>query len=141
MLDGTTAPLVLADLMMSRNLALNSRKHIHVHIRGFTISAMCKEHKRRSKRGETLVDKDELIAMAQKEEGLLLKFEAEMRATGQARDPRQTDRADSPAPLEAPPRLHHPMVERIQHPSNLKDRLGTRVLYHEGPTSRAIVRR
>ena len=124
-----------------RNLALNSLKHIHVHIGGFTISVMSKEHKRRFGRGETLVDKDELIAMAQKEEGLLLEFEAEMRATGQVRDPRQTDRANSPAPLEAPPRLHHPMVEGLQHPSNLKDRLGARVLDHEGPTSRAIARR
>ena len=43
--------------------------------------------------------------MAQDEEGLLLEFEAEMRAAGQVPDPRQTDPADA-----NPPRLHLPIV-------------------------------
>ena len=44
--------------------------------------------KRRFERGVLLVDKDELMAIAQRKEGFLLEFEAEMRAAGQVPDPR-----------------------------------------------------
>ena len=87
---------------------------------------MRKEDKGRTKRGETLVNMDESISVAQEEE--LLEFEAEMRAAGQVPDPRQTGQADAPTPPKAPPRLHRPMFERLQHPSMLKDRVGARIL-------------
>ena len=66
----------LAGLMTLRNLALNKLNHIFVHIRGFIISTMRKEDKRRTRQGESQVNNDKLIAMAQEEEGLV---EVEMR--------------------------------------------------------------
>ena len=48
---------------------------------------MRKEDRNRTTRGETLVIKDELIAVAQEEEGLLLESEAEMRAAAQVPNP------------------------------------------------------
>ena len=49
---------------------------------------MMREDERRFERGVLLVDKDELMAIAQRKEGSLLEFEAEMRAAGQVLDPR-----------------------------------------------------
>ena len=86
--DEVAMPLLMARLMTTRGLTLNICKHIPAHISGFTMSAMHKEDKNRTRRGETLVNKDELIAMALEEEGLLLDFEAEMRAASQVPNPR-----------------------------------------------------
>lgn len=46
-------------------------KHILVHVRGFTISALRKEDKRRTTQGEPLVNKDEPNAMAQEKEAVM----------------------------------------------------------------------
>ena len=86
--DEVAMPLLMAGLMTSRGLALNLCKHIPAHTSGFKMSAMRNEDKNRTRRGETLVNKDELIAMAFEEEGLLLEFKAEMRAANQVPNPR-----------------------------------------------------
>ena len=81
--DEVALPLLTAGLMTSRGLALTLRRHIPVHIRKATLQAMMREDERRFERGVLLVDKDELMAIAQRKEGFLLEFEAEMRAAGQ----------------------------------------------------------
>ena len=58
------------------------------HIRRTTLNAMMREDERRFERGALLVDKDELMTIAQRKEGFLLEFEAKMRAAGQVPDPR-----------------------------------------------------
>lgn len=119
-------PLLLVGLM-----TLNLREHIPVHIRGFTISTMRKEDKSRTRCGEVMVNEDELIAMAQGEEGLLPEFEFEMRAAGQVLDPHQTQKAFAFSNVARsstrPPR---PMAERLQQLGNLKDRLGALIPGH-----------
>ena len=86
--DEVALPLLTAGLMTSRGLALTLRRHIPMHIRRTTLNAMMREDERRFERGVLLVDKDELRAIAQRKEGFLLEFEAEMRAAGQVPDPR-----------------------------------------------------
>ena len=64
--------------------------------------------------------------MAQKKEGFLLGFEAEMRAAGQVPDPRPINMVDilpSPENIPRPPR---PMAERLQRPGNIMGSLGAR---------------
>ena len=51
---------------------------------------MMREDEKRFEKGTLLMDKDELMALAQRKEGFLLEFEAEMRAAGQMPDPRPT---------------------------------------------------
>ena len=75
--------------------------------------------------------------MAQEEEGLLLEFEAEMRAADQVPNPRQMDLANLPTPPEAPPWLRRPVVERLQHP-NIH---GSATIVTKWATSRAIARK
>ena len=58
-------PLLTARLMTTRGLALNLRRHIPVHIRRITMSAMARKDKKRTQNTEPLVDKDEVIAIAQ----------------------------------------------------------------------------
>ena len=69
--------------MTSRGLALTLRRHIPIHIRRNTLNAMMREDERRFGRGAQLVDKDELMAIAQRKEAFLLEFEVEMRAATQ----------------------------------------------------------
>ena len=116
-----TVPLLTASVMTSRGLALNLRQHIPYHIHKATMAAITREDKKRVKKGEALVNKDELIVLAQEEESFLLEFEAEMRATGQVPEPRLVD-PDVPRPAR-------PMAERLGNAPirDIKDRLGTRV--------------
>ena len=88
------------------------------------MAAMTREDKKRVKKGEALVDKDELIVIAQEEESFLLEFEAEMRAAGQVPEPRLVDPATPDVPRPA-----RPMAERLGNAPvrDIKDRLGTRV--------------
>ena len=58
--DEVVMPLLTAGLTTSRGLALNLRQHIPAHIAS---PCMRKEDRNRTTRGETLVNKDELIAM------------------------------------------------------------------------------
>ena len=73
------------------------------------------------------MDKDELMALAQRKEGFLLEFEAEMRAAGQVPDPRPTaDDLLHPAP--PPPRPHRVVGDRLATQTrDVRDRLGTKV--------------
>ena len=68
--DDVAMPLLLTRLMTSRNLGLNLRRHSLVHIKGFTLVAVREGDKTAPNGGNSI--KDELIAMAQEEEGLLL---------------------------------------------------------------------
>lgn len=100
--DEVTIPLVIVGLMSSRGVALNLRKRIPIHIRRVTMSAMRREDQKRAKSTDPLVNKDELINIAQEEEGFLPKFEAEMRAAGQVTDPRPMESKDVlPSPTKA----------------------------------------
>ena len=80
--DEVAIPLLTACLMTSRGLALTLRQHLPIHIRKATLLAMKAEDKKRIRRGDALINKDELMKMAQAEKGFLLEFEAEMRAAG-----------------------------------------------------------
>ena len=64
--DEVALPLLTAGLMTSRGLALTLRRHIPIHIRRTTLTAMMREDERRFERGALLVDKDELMAIAQR---------------------------------------------------------------------------
>ena len=86
--DEVALPLLTAGLMTTRGLALNLRRHFPNHIRRATINEMMREDEKRFEKGTLLMDKDELMAPAQRKEGFLLEFEAEMRAAGQVPDPR-----------------------------------------------------
>ena len=66
--DEVALPLLTAGLMTSRGLALTLRRHIPMHIRRTTLNAMMREDERRFERGVLLVDKDELMAIAQRKE-------------------------------------------------------------------------
>ena len=62
--------------MTYRGLALTLRSHIPSHIKRAILNAMMHEDERRFEMGELLVNKDELMALAQKE-GFLSEFEPE----------------------------------------------------------------
>lgn len=81
--DEVALPLLTAGLMTSRGLALTLRCHIPLHIKRVTLTAMMRGDEKRFTKGQLLVDKDELMALAQKKEGFLSEIEAEMRAAGQ----------------------------------------------------------
>ena len=125
--DEVALPLLTAGLMTSRGLALTLRRHIPIHIRRNTLNAMMREDERRFERGVLLVDKDELMAIAQRTEGFLLEFEAEMRAAGQVPDPRPvSDDVVHQVVQTMPPRA---VGERSGNPRDardVRDRLGTR---------------
>ena len=104
--DEVALPLLTAGLMTSRGLALNLRRHIPIHIRRNTLAAMLREDERRFEKGKLLIDKDELMALAQRKEAFLLEFEAEMRATGQTPDPRMVE--DHQFGFPPPPRPSRP---------------------------------
>ena len=89
--DEVALPLLTVGLMTSRGLALTLRGHLPIHIRKATINAMLWEDKKRAKYQKPLLNKDELIKLAQDDEGFLLEFEAEMRAAGQEPDARQLE--------------------------------------------------
>ena len=124
--DEVAEPLLTAGLMTTRGLALILREHIPPHIRMATLGAMMREDMRRFKKGDALVDKDELLKMAQDSEAFLLEFETEQRAAGLTPDARHTEHGQ-PAPVlpKAPPR---PMEDRLGG-RDIKDRLGTRADY------------
>ena len=97
--------------MTTRELALNLREHIPPHIRKATRGAMMREDMRRFKKGDALVDKDELLKMAQDNEAFLLEFETEQRAAGLTSDARDTEpRPPAPIHSKAPP---CPMEDRL----------------------------
>ena len=65
------------------------------------------------------MDKDELLAIAQRKEGFLLEFEAEMRAAGQVPDPRPvSDDVVHQAVQTRPPRA---MGDRGGNPRDVRD--------------------
>ena len=105
--------------MTSRGPALTLRRHIPVHIRQTTLAAMMREDEKRFERGTLLVDKDELMAIAQREEGFLLEFEAEMRAASQVPDPRTV--SDDVVHQAIPPRPPRPMGDRGGNPRDVRD--------------------
>ena len=74
--------------MTTRGLALNLRAHIPAHIRKTTLGAMMRQDMIRYKKGEPLMDRDELLQLAQDAESFLLEFETEMRAAGLQPDAR-----------------------------------------------------
>ena len=134
--DEVAIPLLTAGLMTSRGLALTLRQHLPIHIRKATLLAMKAEDKKRIRRGDALINKDELMKMAQAEEGFLLEFEAEMRAAGQVPDPRPVEEGAIEPPLAARP--HRQMADRLgpqiaqelrdvlgMVPAALRDRVGT----------------
>ena len=63
--DEVALPLLTVGLMTIRGLALTLRRHIPIHIRRNTLNALMREDERRFERGAPLVDKDELMAIAQ----------------------------------------------------------------------------
>ena len=119
--DEVALPLLTTGLMTSRGLALTLRRHLPIHIRKVTINAMLREDKKRAKYQTPLLNKDELINLAQEEEGFLLEFEAEMRAAGQEPDARQSEEVGKVHDSSKPPRTRSP--DRKQHVP-IQDRLG-----------------
>ena len=101
-----------------------------MHIRRTTLTAMMREDEKRFERGALLVDKDELMAIAQCKEGFLLEFEAEMRAAGQVPDPRPV--SDDVVHQTTPPRPPRPMGDRggnhrdVRDVRDVRDRLGNK---------------
>ena len=131
--DEVALPLLIARLMTSRGLALTLRRHIPMRIRRTTLNAMMREDERRFERGVLLVDKDELTAIAQRKEGFLREFEAEMRAARQVLDPRPvSDDVVHQAVQTRPPRATsdhggNPRDGRdVQDVRDVQDRLGTK---------------
>ena len=61
--DEVADPLLRANLMTTRGLALNLRIHVPAHIRRATLGAMMREDLRRFIGNLPLVDKDELLVM------------------------------------------------------------------------------
>ena len=125
--DEVPLPLLIAGLMTSRGLALTLRRHIPVYIRRTTLAAMMREDEKRYERGAPLVDKDELMAIAQRKEGFLLEFGAEMRAAGQVPDPQPV--SDDVVYQPIPPRPPRPMGDRGGNPRDVRDvrdRLGNK---------------
>ena len=88
---------------------------------------MKRKYQKRIGTGDALVNKDELIIIAQEEEGFLLEFEAEMRVAGQAPNPRPTVPIDDAHHSKVLPRLPRPRVDRLQQPGSIKYRLEARV--------------
>ena len=86
--DEFAMALLGAGLMTSRNLALNLRQHIPSYLKKKTFEAMERQDAKRTELGLPLIDKDELIALAQKEEKKLLTFEAKLRAASAEPEPR-----------------------------------------------------
>ena len=81
-----------------------------------------REDMRRFKKGDPLVDKDELLRMAQDSEAFLREFETELRVAGLTPDPRDTEIGQpTPIPPKAPSR---PMEDRLGG-RDIKDRLGS----------------
>ena len=74
--------------MTSGNLALNSRQHLPFYPKKKTFASMERQDAKRALANGFLTDKDELIALAWKEELKLLSFEAEMRAAWVEPEPR-----------------------------------------------------
>ena len=64
--DEVALPLLTARLMTLRGLALTLQCHIPMYIRRTTLNAMMRRDERRLERGVLLVDKDELMAIAQR---------------------------------------------------------------------------
>ena len=109
--DEVAEPLLIAGLMTTRGLALNLREHIPPHIRKATRGAMMREDMKRFKNGDPLVDKDELLKMAQDSEAFLQWFETEQRAAGLTPDARDTEIGHTtPSHPKATPR---PMEDRL----------------------------
>ena len=96
--DEFAMALLGAGLMTSRNLALNLRQHIPSYLKKKTFAAMERQDAKRTELGLPLTDKDELIALAQKEEKKLLTFEAELRAAGAEPEPRVEEAIPTLAP-------------------------------------------
>ena len=117
--------------MTSRGLALTLRRHIPVHFRWTTLTATMREDEKRFERGAPLADKDEVMAIAQRIEGFLLEFEAEMRAAGQVPDPRPV--SDDVVYQAIPPCPPRPMGDRGGNPRDVRDvrdvrdRLGNKI--------------
>lgn len=73
-------PLLLAELMTSRNLTLTLRQHLPIFLKRGSFAKMLRQDNKRNINKLTPVDKDELIVIVQNEEKRILKFEANMRA-------------------------------------------------------------
>ena len=82
-----------------------------------------REDMKRFKNGDPLVDKDELLKMAQDSEAILLEFETEQRAAGLTPDARDTEIGrTTPSHPKATPR---PIEDRLGG-RDIKERLGSR---------------
>lgn len=127
--DEVAMPLLNAGLLTSRGLALNLRGHIPINIREVTMSTMRREDLKRIRNGDSLMDKNELIAIAQDEKGFLLKFDVEMQVAGQGPDPRPKEEAGALHYPEVPPRPPQPMAERLHESGTIKECGGARFSY------------
>ena len=78
--DEVADPLVTHKQMSARHLALHFLNHIPPWIRRVTEAEMKRTDKKRRKKKEALVTKDELLQMAKDHEAELLETEAEQRA-------------------------------------------------------------
>ena len=88
---------------------------------------MMREDERRFERGVLLVDKDELMTIAQCKEGFLLEFEAEMRGAGQVPDPRPvSDDVVHQAPQTRPARVAGDRGSNPRDARDVRDRAGAR---------------
>ena len=124
--DEVADPLLRANLMTPRGLALNLRIHVLAHIRRSTLGQMLREDQRRSVNNKPLVDKDELLTMMRNAEAFLLEFETEQRAAGLTPSPRDTD-ISFPAPVFPPKTVPKNMEERLGGGGrDIKERLGPR---------------
>ena len=109
--DEVRDPLLRANLMTPRGLALNLRIHVPAHIRRSTLGQMLREDQRRFVNNKPLVDKDELLTMMRNAEAFLLEFETEQRAAGLTPSPRDAD-ISFPTPMFPPKTVPQNMEER-----------------------------
>ena len=133
--DEVAMPLLEARLMTSRNVALNLRGHLPFYLRKKTFAAMERHVAKRKLANEALTNKDELIALAQKEKLKLLSFEAEMRVAGVEPKPRAEERVGpiithplavdhkKRAPKQQRPNLHERLAPRSANDNQKKNRV------------------
>lgn len=132
--DEVADPLLRANPMTTRGLALNLRIHIPAHIRRATLGAMMREELRRFILQLPLVEKDDLLTMMRNAEAFWLEFETEQRAASLTPSPHDTD-LNFPAPAFPPKIVPRPMEERLGGGAkDIKDRLGPRQEPTQDPT-------
>ena len=126
--DEVADPLVTHKQMSARHLALHFLNHIPPWIRRVTEAEMKRTDKKRRKKKEALVTKDELLQMAKDHEAELLETEAEQRAATLMPAARDTHEYAHQGEWKEP---EHKRIEDRLTP-RMEDRLGNKTQEERG---------